>query len=316
MDTLASGIKEAREQCGRRRKLSSQSSITSLRRVSSSVSPGKTPRRPSLIREETDGALIDDVSSSKSSTSASRECLRDSPLLGAHKSSLSDSMSSVHSAPSKLFYRERAATVSTVQQEDSEVFVSNWLANTTIPELPESPIPVRSSPSSEKRTNITPSPKRFIFQSSPNLHDNRKDVRLHHVQPSSRSNRNSLPESVLSQVDNFDAASCDSLSQVSTCTDDGSPRCGSTVILRRSSLTGQLEHFRNPKAALIKRNSSFNTPIENSLLAVTELGPLSSSFGNLSTASQAKRKPYSSHTLGKMGKRQKSVILPGIETTV
>ena len=314
MDTLANGIKEARVQCSRRRTLSSQSSSTSLRRVSSSVSPGKTPRRPSLIREETDGVVMEDGSSSRSSTNASRESLGDSPVLGAHKSSLSDSMSSVHSAPSKLYYRERAATVSAVQREDSDVFVSNWLANTTIPELPESPVPVRNSPSSEKRTNITSSPKRFIFQSSPNLQDNRKDVR--HVPPSIRSNRNSLPESALTQLDSLDATSCDSLSQVSNCTDDGSPRGGSTVILRRSSLTGQLEHFRNPKAALVKRNSSFNTPMEKNLLAVTKLGALSSSFGSLSNASRGERRHYSEHSLRKMGKRQKSVILPSIETTV
>ena len=324
MESLANGVKEAREQCGRRRRLSSQNSQTALRRVSSSVSPGKNLRKPSLIQEETDGALIEDRPSSRSSTNTSKESLRDSPVLGTHKGSFSDSMNSVHSAPSKLYHRERAATVPTdvrVQQEDSDVFVSNWLANTTIPELPESPNSVRSSPSSSHRTHVTSSPKRFIFQSSPNLQDNRREIHVRSRQSSigSSSNQNSLPESVLSQVrsqDNLDTMSYDNLSQVSNCTDEGSPRLGSTVILRRSSLTGQLEHFRNPKAALIKRNSSFNTPTEKSLLSVTGFSPLSCSFGSLSDAARGERKNYSGRSQRKVGRRKQSVILPSIETTV
>lgn len=319
METLTNGIMEARAQCSRRRALCSQNSSTSLRRVSSSVTPSVTSRRTSQAREETDGATIDDGSSSRSSTSESRESLKESPVLGGHKSSFSDSINSTHSAPSKLYHRER---VSALQREDSDVFVNNWLASTTIPELPESPGPVRNSPLSEKRNHITSSPKRFIFQSSPNLRDNRRDVcqiprDVCLIQPSFKSSpkRTFVPETIRSQ-DNLDSTSYDSLSQVSNCTDDGSPRLGSTVILRRSSLTGQLEHFRNPKAALLKRNSSFTTPTEKNLLAMTGVGPLSCSFGSLNEASRGERKNSSGKSKRGMGKKQQSVILPGIETTV
>lgn len=68
--------------------------------------------------------------------------------------------------------------------------------------------------------------------------------------------RHSLPDSVMNtaipegQVDEGTG----SLSQLSTCTDDGSPRNGSTIIARRSSLTGQIEHYRKPRF-LNKKNS-------------------------------------------------------------
>ena len=73
-----------------------------------------------------------------------------------------------------------------------------------------------------------------------------------------------MPDSVMNSViveDKADSQSfTDSLSQISTCTDDGSPKpMGSTIIVRRSSLTGQLEHIRRPRAvATVKRNSSFD----------------------------------------------------------
>ena len=70
-------------------------------------------------------------------------------------------------------------------------------------------------------------------------------------------NKHSLSESVINSSipeDEVDYASVtDSLSQLSTCTDEGSPKSGSTIITRRSSLTGQIEHYRKPR--LFKKNS-------------------------------------------------------------
>ena len=80
--------------------------------------------------------------------------------------------------------------------------------------------------------------------------------------------RNSLPpDSVMNTVIAEDGQNMtDSLSQLSTCTDEGSPKAGgSTIIVRRSSLTGQLEHVRKPRSvAAVKRNSSFDVSKQHS----------------------------------------------------
>ena len=110
----------------------------------------------------------------------------------------------------------------------------------------------------------------------------------------------------------------DSLSQLSTCTDEGSPKNGgSTIVVRRSSLTGQIEHYRKPR--LMKKSSSSSSS--------------SSSSQALQAKDQKQREAVQSRTLPSRGKdvefrvlnrgvrkssknRTSKIILSSIETTV
>ena len=227
----------------------------------------------------------------------------------------SDSFSSIESRS-----RSSSLNIGGSLSQSNDVF-GNWMSNSIIPELPESPRPSASSqpcntslsqdsfmqsmpslsyhsyttpnrhgrpasplsmsycqhrsyststpknnavkaPSSPKMMRLKPS---FKATSSPDV--SRKAVPAKSDQHQLKTHRlyhNSLPDSVMNSViveDKVDSQSfTDSLSQISTCTDDGSPKpTGSTIIVRRSSLTGQLEHIRKPRTvATVKRNSSFD----------------------------------------------------------
>ena len=319
MEDLTNGIREARTQCSTRRySLISQPSTTSLRRVHS-VGEGQTngtriARRSS--KDDIDGPPPEEDSiCSKSFGSTPRESLSDSPL-AAHRS-FSDTSSIRSSTSSHSYSASRSSRSSSfsipkiaVSSLSNDVFVEDC---STIPELPESPRWSTSSLSLFSReSSLSPS-----VTSTPDLI--KKPIRnLNHS--SLRSQRNSLPEVILNQLRHEGSCEtlscCDSLSQLSSCTEEGSPQTGSTLILRRSSLTGQMEHIRRPRELKkqVKRNSSFSSSASEKLMAPGS-GLLSSSFGNLRDAPrmdyQVLNKAHRSHRRNK-----KRVILSSVETTV
>ena len=337
MDSLTSGIKEACIQC---RKMSKQSSSTSLsssslRRVhsigeseASSLSP-RTPKRVRVPQEETDGVASDDAASirTRSSTTASRESLKNSPIFKhRHHGSISSySLSSSVFGSSSSFHfsldtlRERSesspATTNAISKESTanlDDFIDDWFSAVTIPELPESPRSLTPSmPSFTATRHLKLSPYTYSRQhSTPNLNESRKFYTSPRL---NRGPRNFVSDDTLNKVllgdsdDSLNNTSLENLSQVSPCLDRDSPgRSGSRMIVRRSSLTGQLEHVRNPKMH-VKRNSSFNAPIktfpsDSSLLSA-------SSYGSDPLVAKTHRKsprPY----------KRRSIIVTSIETVV
>lgn len=299
---------------------------------------------------------IQEVSNSRTSTSVtSQESIDDSPVF-AHKGSFSDSLTSdasTHSLPTFRVKRSQSSSSSSRDRVNSDslskqsrsvsLSQDEWMQSSVIPELPESPrLSVGGSPTlSSKYNQSTPAlhyhsltaprsksshrtstPNNFmpvnIMTSSPDI--SKKGQDHYAYKPLTRAQRNSLPDSVMNSVileDQVDSSSCyDSLSQLSTSTEDGSPKSrGSTLILRRSSLTGQLEHIRRPRL-IVKRNSSFGTPSEKHKVMERPRCESACSLHDLSSGQNfkvltrgyrksAKRKPKKAH-----------IILPSVETTV
>ena len=275
------------------------------------------------------GSLSDSLNSSISTRS-----------LPAYRSKRSQSTSSsVKDRVSSDSFSEYSRSLSLSQDE--------WFHSSVIPELPETPrlsspgeTPVlqtkhnQSTPALNYQSSTAPRSKSGYKTSTPNrsmpVHmmtsspdiSKKGIVKQEHYSYHSltRSQRNSLPDGVMNSVileDQVDTNSCyDSLSQLSSCTDEGSPKSrGSTLILRRSSLTGQLEHIRRPRL-LVKRNSSFGTSSDKQRLLEHPRCESSYSIHDSSNGQgfkvltrgyrrSAKRKPKKSH-----------VILPSVETTV
>lgn len=199
--------------------------------------------------------------------------------------------------------------------------------NPTIPELPESPCFSQPTPSHKLSQRIKSNPTlHYVSHTAPRSHRSQSmsssivtpmisitsspDLstrRKTDSKPYSVSHRNSLPESVMNKIIEADTASIsDTLSQASSSqTEEGSPKSmGSTVIVRRSSLTGQMEHIRRPR----KRNS-LNGATETTV--TKEKRPISTSVFNL-TGSE-----YRVLNTGYKHNRRSRVILPNsIETTV
>ena len=178
-------------------------------------------------------------------------------------------------------------------------------------------------PSSPKMTRLEPS---FKATSSPDVsrkgvpakpeHHQLKNHTMH-----SRSHHNSLPDSVMNSViveDKVDNQSfTDSLSQLSTCTDDGSPKtAGSTIIVRRSSLTGQLEHIRKPRSvATVKRNSSFDISKDHSSQS-SLARPRASSVYGLNNQTLPKEFKVLNRGVRKSRRRKPIILNTSVETTV
>ena len=149
----------------------------------------------------------------------------------------------------------------------------------------------------------------------------KSDHTHHHQHPAIRvTQRTSLSDNVINSViveDKVDNQSfTDSLSQLSTCTDDGSPKtAGSTIIIRRSSLTGQLEHVRKPRSAsAVKRNSSFDVSKEHS----TKFNVARQRAASMCVMNQTLPKEFKVLNRGvRCRRKRKPVILnTSVETTV
>lgn len=209
-----------------------------------------------------------------------------------------------------------------------------WMPSGAIPELPESP---RLSISSNSITNSSSSlqncaehtavPSNLyrrsystttpplsissfndpsIITSTPNVSTHQSPPNHYfHTMPAPSHHRSSLPESVLRAIIHEDQVDNSNCSDNFSCTDEGSPKSagnGNTIV-RRSSLTGQLELDRNPRLSNgklypqkeLKRNtssSSWNAPMGNNQ--------------DFKVLNKGVRKST----------RKRKVILPSIETTV
>ena len=174
-------------------------------------------------------------------------------------------------------------------------------------------------PSSPKMMRLKPS---FKATSSPDVSRKGGSARpeQHQLKTHHRSFHSSLADSVMNSViaeDKVDSQSfTDSLSQISTCTDDGSPKAsGSTIIIRRSSLTGQLEHIRKPRAvATVKRNSSFDISKDYS----TQARPRAASVCGLNNQTLPKEFKVLNRGIRRSRKRSSRPIIlnTSVETTV
>jgi len=330
MEELITGIDKARVQCHNQCR---QRSIVNRPRSNSSYSPRNTPRMrrtsPSQPKKE----------SGSPTTLLSPEMCNNSPAehyftAERHRSTSSTdsgygSLKRKSSSNEKLRTRHSSIAMSSPNislSQGSESIGGDWMSNPTIPELPESPLKkVSTRKATRMRSNPThyasfTTPRHFRSQSatiaapiinitsSPELSVRRR----HESQPYVRtiSHRNSLPESTMNKIieDETDSGSItDSLSQASLSQqDEGSPKSqGSTVIVRRSSLTGQVEHIRKPR----KRNS-FNGKSEIGL--VRDNGPKSNSTMNLTGSKYAVL-----NTGYKRNRRRNTIILQDSrETTV
>lgn len=283
----------------------------------------------------------------------------------------SDSFSSIETRS-----RSSSLNIGGSLSQSNEVF-GNWMSNSTIPELPESPHPSAASqpcnssslsqnsfmqsmpslsyhsyttpnrhgrpasplsmsirtqrsyststpknnavkvPSSPKMTRLKPPLK---ATSSPDV--SRKGAPAKSDQHQLKTHRsyhhNSLPDSVMNSVIAEDSQSfTDSLSQISICTEDGSPKpTGSTIIVRRSSLTGQLEHIRKPRVATVKRNSSFDVSKDYS----TQPGVTRSRAASVYAGMTNQTLPKEFKVLNKGVRRRKTfrpiILNTSVETTV
>lgn len=175
------------------------------------------------------------------------------------------------------------------------------------------------APSSPKMMRLSPS---FKATSSPDVSRKGVPAKPEHHQSknhmSQRSYHNSLPDSVMNSViveDKVDTHSfTDSLSQISTCTEEGSPKpTGSTIIVRRSSLTGQLEHVRKPRlVATVKRNSSFDVSKDYS----TQERPRASSVCVLNHQTLPREFRVLNRGVRKSRRRRPIILNTSVETTV
>ena len=156
-----------------------------------------------------------------------------------------------HGHPASLGYRQhRSYSTSTPKNYSVKVASSS---------------PAVSSLEPSFRATSSPDVSRKCVSANPARH-NRPGLLQYHQS----SQQNFLTDSMMNNViveHKVDSQSfTDSLSQLSTCTDSGSPKAtSSTLIVRRSSLTGQLEHVQKPRlVAVVKRNSSFDVSKEHS----------------------------------------------------
>lgn len=197
-----------------------------------------------------------------------------------------------------------------------------WNLSTTIPEAPESPClapipdyPFSSSASSTlyssfhgtaprshcRETYSSPTPPSWppsrhtsMVTSTPNISHGGSDE--NYCTLPSRVVSTSIPEYQVG------CANCnDNLSQLSAYTDEGSPKQGNSFIIRRSSLTGQLEHFRKPRYNIEK----MGTTETKSAQCRPQWG---TGFRVLNKGIRKSKKRKST--------KLDQVILPGVETTV
>lgn len=318
----------------------------SIRRVRSSATPAKRPSYLSMTRNESpttsasrsQECLTDSPSLSQDTSStlsvSSLTSLNSQPMLRQRS----------ESAAASLRYRPVKPPTLTVHAGSCGSMEETWMPATPIHELPESPKTVFSSPFSSSSASLL-SHRTFqaetfrrsvsvssppgssqtlkhnskMMTSTPNVSQPHEKRDYYHTLPNIHSaHRNSLTDSVMNTVipeDQVDTSSIsDSLSQLSTCTDDGSPRnTSSNVIVRRSSLTGQIEQYRKPRS-LNKNNSASVDLCEKPSSSTKETRSRTNSCtGTKETEFRVLNKGYRSK---RKSARMSQIILPSIETTV
>ena len=316
MDTLTNGIREAHTQCCNRKFLVPQASQTSLRRVQSvgenRINGAKLLRYNS--KDDIDGTPPTVEDSIQSVGSTSQVSLGESPLVAS--GCFNDSVSSRSSTSSYNYSTGRSVSSLSIPKTAMSGLSNDVFADdcSTIPELPESPkwcTPQLSSklPSPASQLHLS-----FTVTSTPDLV--KRQMQDCRSSPRMSSQRKSLPEAVINKLrykESIDSLNgYDSLSQVSSCTEDGSPKSSSSLILRRSSLTGQIEHIRRREIEHVKRKSTHNSS-EKLLL---ESGLLSSSLGNVCDASKEYKVLNKGHRSRRRYPHKRQIILTSVETTV
>ena len=319
MDTLTNGIREAHTQCCNRKYLVPQASQTSLRRVQSvgenRINGAKLLRYNS--KDDIDGTPPTVEDSIQSVGSTSQVSLGENPLVAS--GCFSDSVSSRSSTSSYSYSTGRSISSLSIPKTamsglSNDVFTEDC---STIPELPESP--KWCTPRTPQLSSKLPSPASqlhlsFTVTSTPDLV--KRQMQDYRSSPRMSSQRKSLPEAVINKLrykESVDSLNgYDSLSQVSSCTEDGSPKSSSSLIFRRSSLTGQIEHIRRREIEHVKKKSTHNSS-EKLLL---ESGLLSSSLGNVCEASKEYKVLNKGHRSRRRYPYKKQIILTSVETTV
>lgn len=356
-----SGIKtiHAQHQSKRKRSLPQADLYSSVRRVRSSATEAMRPSNLNITASSTStkdktpdnypSQELDSPDLSQDST-LSAASQNSPPMMRQRSASAAANLKFKPSKPSPISL-PNALSCGSMGEEP-------WLPVTTIHELPESPTYMSttslsnsssslhcysiystaprsayrrsvsvSSPPSSAANHRSPT----VLTSTPNI-SQPYEKEYYHTLPT-QVHRNCLSERVINssipedEVDN--ASIADSLSQLSTCTDEGSPKNnGSTIITRRSSLTGQIEHYRKPRL-LTKKNSQPKELLtkKSSLPMDVMIKTSSQRNGETSTkkdlnlllktpASSAGFKVLNKGRKSRRYSRRTSVILPSIETTV
>ena len=155
---------------------------------------------------------------------------------------------------------------------------------------------------------------------NPEIQQSPKDKQLSYFRRNSLTD-NSFKESTLSVTDDECElkGSADTLSQGSSPTDNDAPTKGNgkSLILRRSSLTGQIEHVTNLRAQ-VRRNSSFNAPVETVNVPFHGRWSMSCSQGSIKGVGKTVVSRQSSSTSNAATSFRKSrvILLESRETTV
>lgn len=372
------GIQSMNTRCHNQQQLKKQLSFptpsdiySSIRRVRSTATAAMRPSNLNITRDrsttDNDSQELDTPNLSQDSTlSASSQTSLTNlnlPLMRQRSASAAANLKHKPSKPPPISI-QNAVSCSNIEEKP-------WVPATPIHELPESPTFVLSSsspslqcysihgtalrggyrrscsvsspPASTRETKRSPT----MITSTPNI-SHPCETEYYHTLPNMLShNKQSLSEGVIKSSipeDEVDHASVtDSLSQLSTCTDEGSPKSsGSTIVTRRSSLTGQIEHYRKPR--LLKKNSQSPKELltkknsEGKELLVKKnscpLEPLAQTKLEVNDSNEAKGQRSTSPSLAKpspsgvgfkvlnKGRRSRRyahrvcAVLPGIETTV
>lgn len=317
MEELTNGITEVRKQCSFRCVRTPSSSC--LRRIRShseakchSISP-RVVKRTVPPREDVDSPAQQGNSEDSTSTASSSPTV--SPVLGVKGSSSSSHDVRLDESPASQSFSEsvRSDSISSARSRGSSVHfrdasLTEVFFDEAIPELPESPrLDLMELPHSPNQRRRASSIYSFKAISTPDM---ARKPEFSSLPPTLNKLyfQSSLPDTVLnSTVPEEEETSLSfneslSQSQGSSCADEGgSPRTGA-IILRRSSLTGQLEHIRKPK----KRIASFCSPPSK---------PHTSRYasaGNLTRKAPVVRV----HPARSRKRSSAAIILPGIETTV
>lgn len=345
MNDLMSGIKEVHVQCRNQRLQQQVLSATGIRRVRSSANPSRRPSNLSVTKIEEINSRVEHcsqdsvdlsqdstVSASSSQGSCSQPILRQRaesasatmrvfkpPTLSIQRCSISEETcwlpaTTIHELPESPKY--------TALSQSSASLLSSSPVYATAPRNMESyrrsysvSSPPAASPTPRSRPT-TPRSRSGMMTSTPNVSEtpDRKDY-YHYTLPSHHlSHRNSLQESTLAAMipeDEVDfGLKTESLSQLSTYTDEGSPRNSTgTIVTRRSSLTGQIEQYRKPRStkdlSQVSPKEDLPSPVSN-IYATWTRGDTGYRVLNKGVRKSSKKRQA----------RMSQIILPSVETTV
>ena len=328
-EDMMSDIKEIHHQymfqMKRHNSLPQAALYSSIRRVKSSAT---SPRKPGRLTTKN----VTTGNSSSSQEYLTDNLSQDSTISASSQCSISP-LPRQRSASAAATLRFKSSKPSSISMSCDNIEEA-WMPHTTIHELPESPTFVSTTSLSDSSNSLhsfsihgtaprrngryqrscsassptvcsTLSHETSIVTSTPNVSQcNEHFYTLPHL-PSSQ--RNSLPDSVMNtaipegQVDEGTG----NLSQLSSYTDDGSPRNDSTIFARRSSLTGQIEHYRKPRLLNKKNSYSSGESLKQNLRD-----------SNSSSGSDVEFRVLNKGFRKSLKRQRISQILPSIETTV